>query len=94
MAEAGSVALARDVLRAEAVDLVVTDLKLPGESGLELLQWLKSAARSEAKTIVVSGLTDAQTRRQVAEAGAAAMLAKPCRDGELLKAVREALALG
>ncbi len=91
VSEAATVALARDILTTEAVDLVVTDLKMPGEDGLALLRWMQMRP-GMPPAIVVSGVTDPATRRSVGEAGAVVMLGKPCGDGELEKAVAEVLA--
>ena len=38
---AESVAEAKTILREEQVDLLLTDIEMPGESGLELLEWLR-----------------------------------------------------
>ena len=39
---AGSVAEARQILGAGEVDIIVSDLGLPGENGLELIRWVRS----------------------------------------------------
>lgn len=50
---AGSVAEALDVLAKEPVDAVVTDLRMPGKNGMELVEALR-AARPSVKVFVIS----------------------------------------
>ena len=38
---AGSAQEAREILEKEPVDILLTDIEMPGESGLELLDWLR-----------------------------------------------------
>src|SRR5262245_29139430 len=39
---AGSAPEARELLRATDVDIIVCDLELPGENGLEFVRWVRS----------------------------------------------------
>jgi len=67
-----SVAAAIQILHATPVQLVLTDLMLPGASGVDLLQQLRAAPelRGQAKVVVLSaGLTTA-ARQQLAPLGA------------------------
>lgn len=64
------------VLANQAVDLAVIDVRLAGMSGLDLAR--KARRRQpELKVILVTGLVDAGTQQQVAEAGAQAYFYKP-----------------
>jgi FixJ family two-component response regulator len=83
-----------EALLAQGVDedsaCVVSDLRMPGLSGLELLAELR--ARHLAMPFVLITAHDAPGLRQRAvESGAAAYLAKPFRGTALLKAVRAAI---
>lgn len=81
------------VLTRQKVDLLVTDIHLPGISGLELKQ--KARKRSpEMKLILITGVTDPQVRNQVAEAGADAYFFKPLQLSEFLLQVEELLGRG
>lgn len=75
----GSVASAEDALSrltdGESCDLVVTDLRLPGMSGIELVGRLHDA-RPELPTLVITGHEGAAFERQAHEAGAAGFLPK------------------
>lgn len=73
-------------------DLIVTDVKLAGMSGLDLVRWLKKR-NPEIKLILMTGAEDRQTRRQVEEAGALAFFYKPIEMSDFLDAVERALGL-
>ncbi|RYZ02368.1 MAG: response regulator [Myxococcales bacterium] len=82
----------RDALRlasAYDLDLIVTDLQMPGMSGLELLYALQEQ-RTYCPVIVMSGSTEARPDAILA-AGAAAFLAKPFGLDELQQAARTAV---
>lgn len=71
--------------------LLLCDLMLPGQSGLELLRAVR-VARPELPIVMITGYaTDANADRAL-EAGASAFLAKPFDDSELLTLVRQVLA--
>jgi CheY-like chemotaxis protein len=74
------------------VDLLISDVRLPGISGLELLERVHKR-NPGLKTILVTGLTDPQIRRQVAEAGANAFFYKPIEMADFLDAVERCLGL-
>lgn len=73
--------------------VVVTDLKMPGTSGLVLMQLLKERAAG-VLVIVVTALTDAATEAESMKAGAFDFLPKPCDRARLKLAVRRALEHG
>ena len=74
-----------------ACRLLLCDLMLPGQSGLELLRQVR-ALRPELPIVMITGYaTDANAERALAE-GATAFLAKPFDDSELLTLVRQVLA--
>ena len=71
-------------------DCLITDIRMPGISGLELLQRLK-AAGSTMPVIVVTSVTDPSTRSRALEGGAHAYLTKPVTDEVLLQSLKSAL---
>lgn len=80
---------ALDAYRANSIDIVLTDLAMPGMSGLQLLRELRTVD-PEARVLVFTGQA---TERQVEEAlnsGAVAVLRKPFELEEVLKALRTA----
>jgi len=83
-------ALARLVGREDPVDLLFTDLVMPGMSGVHLAERIREI-RPETKVLYCSGYTnDATFRRDVAD-GRLAFLEKPYSISSLLHKVREAL---
>ncbi len=88
------VAAALAVLRAAPVQLLITDLMMPGLSGYDLLQTLadQPALRAGAGLLVFSAGIDAQARSRLAPLGVSQVLGKPVSVQALEDAVRQALA--
>jgi two-component system, LuxR family, response regulator FixJ len=71
-------------------DCLITDIRMPGMSGLDLLQHLE-AAGSTMPVIVVTSMTDPVTRSRALASGAHAYLTKPVTDDVLLQSLKTAL---
>lgn len=56
--------------------LILSDINMPGMSGLELLPKAK-AMRPDVPVIMITAYGDAETKRKALEGGADALLAKP-----------------
>lgn len=56
--------------------LILSDINMPGMSGLELLPKAK-AVRPDVPVIMITAYGDADTRRKVLDSGAEALLTKP-----------------
>jgi len=69
-------------------DLIVTDLSMPGLSGIEVLTRLKSA-RVNSKVIVLTMHEDADLATRAMRAGASAFLLKQSAGEELLNAIQQ-----
>jgi FixJ family two-component response regulator len=69
---------------------LITDIRMPGMSGLELQAQL-NADRCSIPTIFITAHGDAKMRMQAMRAGAVEFLAKPFDDEALLESVRAAL---
>jgi len=76
--------------RAGAVDLVLTDLMMPGMDGLKLVPLLRQAA-PQLKVIGVSGLDYSQRQAEMEALGFAEVLRKPYDTPTLLAAVHRHL---
>ncbi len=87
-AETGEAALA--MLHNESFDLVVTDLKMPGVSGLELLQALRNQGR-ETPIIMMTAYGDVDTAVESMRLGAYDFIQKPFKLGTMRSQVRAAL---
>ena len=73
-----------------AIDLLVSDYRLPGITGIELMRKVRSY-RPKVKVILITGQTDPKIRLQVAEAGADAFFAKPVAPERLILVIEEKL---
>jgi len=77
-------------LRTHQSDLVITDFRLPGLSGLELAQKL-SRGRHAQPVIVVTAYGSTETVRELVRAGVREVFPKPFHVDELRRAVHRAL---
>jgi two-component system chemotaxis response regulator CheY len=78
-----------------APDLIVSDLKMPGLGGIELLTKINaSAAHKNIPLIIHSGYEDAVKRKQCLDLGAFAYLVKPFEPEFLVAEVERALRYG
>ncbi|MDK2011940.1 MULTISPECIES: response regulator [Deinococcus] len=84
--EADSVDAAFDELSRGPVDVIITDLMLPGRSGLDLLRDLQ-AVPDAPPVIVLTGSGEEVLREQALGLGARSVLFKPFSRYELLDAV-------
>jgi len=73
-------------------DLLISDVRLPGITGLELLNKIKKL-ESEIEIILMTGLMDSDVRQEIADAGAAAFFLKPIEFADFLDAVERCLGL-
>ncbi len=64
------------ILWSEEYDVVISDLKMPGADGFELLQWIR-AHRQKTRLIMVTAFGSASTRNQALEGGVVSYLEKP-----------------
>ena len=82
---------ALEALRARPVDLVLTDLKMPGMTGIDLLK----AARTvdpDVEVVVMTAYSDADEHQRALDLGATAVLFKPFDEQLFISTVRSALA--
>ena len=80
------------VLTRGGVDLVVTDYRLPGASGLELLEQMKEEG-IDVPVVVVTGYASIDHAVTTIKSGAIDYLTKPIRPGQLEVVVTQALEL-
>lgn len=85
----GAAALRRLFARDEEVDLVILDIRMPGEDGLSLARWLREHAKSGVIMLTASG--DTIDRVAGLEVGADDYIPKPFDLRELLARVRSVL---
>ncbi|HET7875103.1 MAG TPA: sigma-54 dependent transcriptional regulator [Methylomirabilota bacterium] len=88
LAPDGQAALER--LKAGGVDLVLSDLKMPGLTGLELLREAKAAA-PDVDVIMLTAFGTVEEAVKAMKDGAIDFLTKPFQRAQLIKVVRQAL---
>jgi len=87
---ASSAGEAREILETKDVDLVVTDLKMPGADGMSLARHVK-ARRPGVAVVIITGYPAGEAEMAVLAQGVDGFLTKPFTDVELLSVVRNAL---
>ena len=87
---AASAEEARAVLAREQVDLVLSDVNMPGENGFSLLRWI-AATHPRTGVIMVTALADVRAAAPAAEHGALGYVLKPFEASEILVNVATAL---
>jgi len=75
-------------------DAVVADVKMPGMSGLDLLDRIQATPQtSEIPVVLLSGVSDRDLKRRALDLGAADLLSKPIEAEDLLARLRNVLRL-
>ncbi len=84
----GRVALEK--LQEEEFDLVITDLKMPGMGGIELLKAIR-ILQPDVPVILITGFSTVETAVEAMKNGAFDYLAKPFTPGQITEKVQKAL---
>lgn len=87
---APGVSEAVSILDKEPMDLVITDLKMPGTSGLDLVRHVRENMR-DTEVMMITGYATVDGAVQAVKTGAEEYLPKPFTDEELFSAVRRSL---
>ena len=85
-----NVAEAQEILASHPVDLVITDLRMPRQSGVDLLKWVKESA-PDIEVIILTGFGELDTAMKAVTYKAFAYIEKPFDNDELLAHVQGAL---
>ena len=72
-----------EIFKKERPQMVITDLKLTGMSGIEVLRLVKEAA-PETMVMILTGYGDMESAVEAIRGGASDFLQKPCGEDELL----------
>lgn len=85
-----NIARAHKHIESQTVDLILSDLRLPDQDGIDLLKWLNKQDKN-IPLIIMTGYADIQSAVQAMKLGAQDYIAKPVNPEELLKKITEAL---
>jgi signal transduction histidine kinase/ActR/RegA family two-component response regulator len=79
------------ILENETPDIVLTDLAIPGESGVVLIEYLQNpeGSKNHIPIIVLSACAFEADRNAAMDAGASIFMAKPFRPTEIVRSVRQ-----
>jgi two-component system response regulator YesN len=89
--QAGSGAEALGIMKETPIDIVISDIRMPGISGLDLIETIR-AQWSHVRCILLSGYNDFEYAQRALKSQASDYLLKPVEDEELLNAVQAAIA--
>ncbi|MBN1576534.1 MAG: sigma-54-dependent Fis family transcriptional regulator [Chitinispirillaceae bacterium] len=81
---------ALDILESTPVDLVITDLKMPRVSGMDLIRHIREN-HADTEVMMITGYATIQSAVEAVKCGAEEYLAKPFTDEELFRTVRRVL---
>lgn len=84
---ANSVEIGEEILAEEIFDLMLTDIKMPGQDGFEMIRRAKTL-RPDMAILVMTGYLTSETIEQSRSLGVDNHIAKPFTPEELLEAVR------
>lgn len=76
------------ILETTAVDLVITDLKMPGASGIELIRHIRENFR-DIEVMMITGYPTIESAVKAVKSGAEEYLTKPFTDTELFSALEQ-----
>lgn len=87
VAEASNGLEALDIVRQGAVDVIVMDISMPGQGGVEALAAIR-AREPELPVLILSGFPEEHYATTLLRQGASGYLNKDCEPEEIVKAIR------
>lgn len=91
LADCATLAETEDAIRAQPIDLLITDCKLPDGSGIEAIRLLRHL-QPQAEAMVISVLADETTVLDAVKAGATSYLLKDAGSLDLIEAITDLMA--
>lgn len=82
--EAENITLAKSILEHHHIDLIISDIRMPGGSGIDLLNFVKAKNTSNPPLILITGFADVSCEEALA-LGAEAIVSKPFQLEELIR---------
>lgn len=82
--QAGNITAADAILKQKKIDLIISDIRMPGGTGVELLKTVKARNILNPPVILITGFADITPEEAYAE-GAEALMSKPFQLDELIQ---------
>lgn len=85
---------AREILAERHIDIMICDIEMPGESGLELIEWMreqKNLNAAETEYIILTCYPEYNYMRKAIQLGCSDYLIKPVDDDELARVLDKTL---
>lgn len=82
--QAENITNAQKILNTETIDLVISDIRMPGGTGIDLLDFIKKRNVAQPPIILITGFADI-TLEDALNKGAEALMSKPFKLDELIK---------
>lgn len=79
---------AYDTILDESPDIVLTDIRMPGMNGLELIQKI-SETDLDTKFIILSGYSEFEYAKQAMKYGVKHYLLKPCNEQQIIESIQD-----
>ncbi|MFK7804801.1 MAG: response regulator [Anaerolineae bacterium] len=86
----GSPSAEEGMLGLSGIDLLVTDLRLPGMGGVDLIKRARRRNK-ELPAIIISGLDEPEAKKQIGDVEIVAFVAKPYKPDELINLILQAV---
>lgn len=81
---------ALDIMKVNPIDIVITDIRMPGTSGLDLIEIIRTTW-THIKCILLSGYNDFDYAKRAIQSHVSDYLLKPVDDDELIETVRRSI---
>lgn len=81
---------ARSLLENEVIDIVISDIRMPGLTGLELAEYIKDRSR-DTVVILLTGFSDFEYAQKAISSHVYEYMLKPLRPKDILKTVSEVM---
>jgi CheY-like chemotaxis protein len=82
--QAGNISLAQEILSKNHIDLIISDIRMPGGTGIDLLDNIKHKDVNDPPIILITGFADI-TVEKAFHKGAEALMNKPFKLDDLIK---------
>ncbi len=84
--QAGNISAAKEVLKNHPIDLIVSDIRMPGGTGVDLLDYVKAQDAESPPVVLITGFADI-TIEDAFNKGAEALVNKPFKIDDLVQVV-------